>query len=82
MILRPPIARMHALAVILAAVCAGGGTPSGQRAPVKVILDTDIGTDIDDSWALGLAATSPEFELVAVTITDGDTVQAAAHRRT
>jgi purine nucleosidase len=48
-----------------------------QRAPVKVILDTDIGTDIDDAWALGLAMSSPEFELVAVTVTDGDTTARA-----
>ena len=47
-------------------------TPA-QRAPIKVILDTDIGTDIDDAWALGLAMTSPEFELIAVTISDGNT---------
>jgi inosine-uridine nucleoside N-ribohydrolase len=48
-----------------------------QQAPIKVILDTDIGTDIDDAWALGLAMTSPEFELIAVTITDGDTTARA-----
>ncbi len=48
-----------------------------QQAPVRVILDTDIGTDIDDAWALGLAMTSPEFELLAVTITDGDTAARA-----
>jgi purine nucleosidase len=39
----------------------------------KVILDTDIGTDIDDAWALAFVAQSPEFETLAVTITDADT---------
>jgi purine nucleosidase len=51
-----------------------------QRAegpPIKTILDTDIGTDIDDAWALGLAMNSPAFELVAVTISDGDTTARA-----
>jgi purine nucleosidase len=33
-----------------------------------MILDTDIGTDIDDAYALILAATSPELDLQAVTI--------------
>jgi purine nucleosidase len=47
------------------------------RPPIKTILDTDIGTDIDDAWALGLAMNSPEFELVAVTISDGDTTARA-----
>jgi inosine-uridine nucleoside N-ribohydrolase len=59
------------------AVFASAGAPAAQQAPIKVILDTDIGTDIDDSWALGLTMISPEFELVAVTITDGDTTARA-----
>jgi purine nucleosidase len=50
---------------------------SAQRASIKVILDTDIGTDIDDAWALGFVMTSPEFELMAVTITDGNTTARA-----
>jgi purine nucleosidase len=33
----------------------------------KLILDTDIGTDVDDVCALGLALASPEVELLAVT---------------
>jgi purine nucleosidase len=62
--------------VILAVSAWAGATPL-QRSPIKVILDTDIGSDIDDAWALGLAMTSPEFELDAVTITDGDTAARA-----
>jgi hypothetical protein len=30
---------------------------SAQSARMKVVLDTDIGTDIDDAWALGYART-------------------------
>jgi inosine-uridine nucleoside N-ribohydrolase len=48
-----------------------------QPARMKVILDTDIGTDIDDGWALGYALKSPAFELMGVTVTDADTAQRA-----
>ena len=30
---------------------------------IPVILDTDIGDDIDDTWALGLLLNSPELDL-------------------
>lgn len=36
--------------------------------PVKMILDTDIGGDIDDALALALILNSPEIELDAVTV--------------
>jgi inosine-uridine nucleoside N-ribohydrolase len=42
-------------------------------AHLKVLLDTDIASDIDDAWALGLLVASPNVELVGVTITDGNT---------
>jgi inosine-uridine nucleoside N-ribohydrolase len=48
-----------------------------QQPRVKVVLDTDIGTDIDDAWALGYALKSPVFELIGVTVTDADTPQRA-----
>ena len=44
---------------------------------LKVLLDTDIGSDIDDAWALGLLVASPEVDLVGVTVTDGDTAARA-----
>lgn len=34
--------------------------------PVPVIIDTDIGTDIDDTWALALALRSPELDVLGV----------------
>jgi purine nucleosidase len=46
---------------------------AAQEPRLRVILDTDIGTDIDDAWALGYALKSPSFELLGVTITDADT---------
>lgn len=39
----------------------------------KIILDTDIGDDIDDAYALTLALHSPEFEVIGVTTAWGDT---------
>jgi inosine-uridine nucleoside N-ribohydrolase len=50
---------------------------AAQQARMKVLLDTDIGTDIDDGWALGYALKSPVFELLGVTVTDADTPQRA-----
>jgi len=41
--------------------------------PKRIILDTDIGTDVDDAMALGLALASPELELVGVTTVHADT---------
>jgi purine nucleosidase len=42
--------------------------PSG-----KIILDTDIGDDIDDAFALALALRSPEIEVIGITTAWGDT---------
>jgi inosine-uridine nucleoside N-ribohydrolase len=39
--------------------------PASAR-PIPVILATDIGDDIDDTWALGLALKSPELDLKLV----------------
>jgi purine nucleosidase len=41
--------------------------------PIPVILDTDIGTDVDDCLALALLLSSPELQLQAVTCVYGDT---------
>ena len=39
---------------------------------IKVVLDTDIGTDVDDCLALAVLLGSPEVELVGVTCVYGD----------
>ncbi len=46
------------------------GVRAGQT---KIILDTDIGDDIDDAFALGLALHSPEVKVVGITTAWGDT---------
>ena len=48
----------------------------------RVILDTDIGDDIDDALALGLILASPELDLVGVTTVFGNTVARARQART
>ncbi|HUT37250.1 MAG TPA: nucleoside hydrolase [Planctomycetota bacterium] len=40
--------------------------------PLPILIDTDIGDDIDDALALALALTSPEVDLRAVTTVYGD----------
>ncbi len=48
----------------------------------KIILDTDIGDDIDDALALGLILASTELELVGVTTVFINTVARARQART
>lgn len=41
--------------------------------PNSIILDTDIGTDIDDTWAIGMLVNSPELSLEAVVSAHAET---------
>ena len=41
--------------------------------PEKFIIDTDIGDDVDDAFALALAVKSPELEILGITTAFGDT---------
>ncbi|MEM6706181.1 MAG: nucleoside hydrolase [Acidobacteriota bacterium] len=47
--------------------------PEEAEAPIPVIFDTDIGTDIDDTWALAQLLASPELDLRLVVTDSGDT---------
>lgn len=40
--------------------------------PIRLILDTDIGTDVDDAWALALCLEAEEIDLVGVTLVHAD----------
>lgn len=40
--------------------------------PIPIVIDTDIGADPDDAFALALALASPEFQVLGVTVVDGD----------
>jgi len=46
--------------------------PATQR-PQPVIIDTDIGDDIDDAFALAIALQDPHLEVIGITTAWGDT---------
>ena len=54
--------------LILIAVRPAAAAPA-ERPPTPIIIVTDIGTDIDDSWAISLALRSPELD-VKLILTD------------
>jgi len=64
--------------------CVGQSNSSASAGAIgktKIILDTDIGDDVDDAFALGLALQSPEVEILAVTTAWGDTALRARMAR-
>ncbi len=70
------------LIAAVAVVMAGGALLRAQEVgavamarvePQLVIIDTDIGDDIDDAFALALALKSPELRILGVTTTFGNT---------
>ncbi len=70
------------IAILLAALLLGAPSfrglhaqepSSASAAKEKVILDTDIGDDIDDAFALALAVSSPRLQILGVTTAWGDT---------
>lgn len=44
-----------------------------EGAPQLVIIDTDIGDDVDDAFAVGLALQSPELKILGITTAWGNT---------
>ncbi len=48
-----------------------------MRTRIPVILDTDIGGDIDDTWALTLMLKSPELDVKLITTDTGNTTYRA-----
>src|SRR5207302_5353955 len=44
-----------------------------QASKERVIIDTDIGDDVDDAFAVALALRSPELQILGITTTFGDT---------
>ncbi len=65
------------IALTLVWVLAALVPAAAQQTRTKVLLDTDIGTDIDDAWALGYVLKSRSLELLGVTVSDADTPQRA-----
>jgi purine nucleosidase len=67
------------LVVLLAASCASATaqTRLAGSAPAKIIIDTDVGDDVDDAFAIFLALASPEFEILGISTAWGDTATRA-----
>src|SRR5262245_25656030 len=66
-----------ALTVVLAAATLALPRPAAAAGKIPVILDTDIGDDIDDTFALLMLLRSPELDLRLVVTDFGDTVYRA-----
>ena len=63
---------MRVFVVAVAGIILLNPPPAGARERIPIIVDTDIGTDIDDAFALALAMASPEVELRGVTTVSAD----------
>lgn len=66
---------LAAIALLPLAALFAGGQTAAQPAPKPqlVIIDTDIGDDIDDAFAVALALRSPELHILGITTAFGDT---------
>jgi inosine-uridine nucleoside N-ribohydrolase len=68
------------------AIVADAAYPAGSKGivtdtskpPVKIIYDTDIGTDVDDALALAFALRRPELQVLAITTSRKEVHQRAA----
>lgn len=63
------------IAVMLALLLCGCAAEHVKKIPV--ILDTDIGSDFDDMWALAMLLNSPELDVKLITVSTGDTISRA-----
>jgi len=68
---------MRVAGVVLAGMASVGGvSATGQghgHDGAMVVIDTDIGDDIGDAFAVGLALSSPELNILGITSAFGDT---------
>jgi purine nucleosidase len=63
-----------AIVLSLLGLIAGPATaPAAAPSQQMVIIDTDIGEDIDDALAVGLALASPELKILGITSAWGNT---------
>ena len=59
--------RLGCVALVLAFISTSIGTAQTKlREPAKVLVDTDVGDDIDDAFAIDLALISPELKIVGL----------------
>ena len=59
--------------VVTSMLHAHGQPAQANAGPQLVIIDTDIGDDIDDAFAVALALRSPELHILGITTAYGDT---------
>src|SRR4051794_26657939 len=57
--------------LFLVAGCAHHPADTARDSRIPVILDTDIGDDIDDTWAVAMLLKSPQFDVKLITTTNG-----------
>ncbi len=68
------IAALIAILLVHLALPTCFAQPAASKPAVeKIIIDTDIGDDIDDAFAVSLALSSPEVKIVGITSAWGDT---------
>ncbi len=63
--------------LLLLAVCCFAFAEQSVRTKQKILLDCDLGGDIDDAFAIALILTSPEFEIMGITMDHGLTEKRA-----
>lgn len=68
---------MRGILAIALAVFLGGAAVQAHAQSEKIIIDTDIGDDIDDAFAVVLALTSPQFDVQGFSTAFGDTATRA-----
>ncbi|HEX4178400.1 MAG TPA: nucleoside hydrolase [Rhizomicrobium sp.] len=61
------------IGIAVAVFLVASGMAQAQAPREKIIIDTDIGDDIDDAFAVALALSSPEFEVLGFSADFGDT---------
>ncbi|HYJ35356.1 MAG TPA: hypothetical protein VEV64_04325, partial [Rhizomicrobium sp.] len=64
---------MRKLLAIAAAALLLAPLAEAQPTREKIIIDTYIGDDIDDAFAVALALSSPQFEVLGFSASFGDT---------
>ena len=71
------LAAIFLLAAVAATSSADDATVSVPVKKLPVILDTDIGDDMDNTWALVMLLKSPQFDVKLITTTCGKSVYRA-----
>ena len=68
---------LRVILILLACLALSSPRIVAQQDRIKLILDTDIGDDIDDAWALGFVISHRPFAPLGITITHGNTPERA-----